>query len=219
MRNFRIGLGTLILGVTFLSCSSVKVSDTWKELDTTDLKNKNILVVSKTKNNQIRERFEKDMASELNSKGFNATASFDKYPGLKPSADGNAQEMEQLGKTILEGGHEVVVLTSLRDVEEYTKTVTSGSSYAVNTYPTYHYRRGYHRSFYRGFSTIYVDGGPSETVTTNHKKYILETLVYDLTLPEDEQLLTIITSEVDNPETLGTTSNDFSKQMAKEISK
>ncbi|MCL6272895.1 hypothetical protein M3P19_02690 [Muricauda sp. 2012CJ35-5] len=219
MRNYKTILGLLLLTGTVFSCSTVKVSDTWKDIDASNIKSKDILVVSKSEDNTIRERFEKDMVTQLNSKGFNATESITKYPDLKPIKEGNVNELRKLGNSLLDQGYEVVVLTSLRDIEEYTTTVTSSSTYSVNTFPVHYHRRGYHRSFYRGFGTIYVDGGPSETITSNNKKYILETLVYDLTMPEDEQLLTIITSEVDNPETLGTTSNDFSKQMVKQLSK
>ncbi|MEM7380148.1 MAG: hypothetical protein AAF361_03000 [Bacteroidota bacterium] len=219
MRNLKTVLGTLLLTVTVFSCSTVKVSDKWQDLDSADIKSKDILVVSKTDNPTVRERFEKDMVTELNGKGFNATESFTKFPDLKPVKEDNTEELKQLGNSLLDQGYEVVVLTVLRDVEEYTKTVTTGNSYTVNTFPVHYHRRGYYRSFYRGFGTIYVDGGPTETVTSENKRYILETLVYDLTKEEDQQLLTIITSEVDNPETLGTTSNDFSKQMVKELSK
>ncbi len=219
MRNYKTILGTLTLIAMLFSCSTVKVSDTWKDIDSTNIKNKNILVVSKSENTTVRERFEKDMVTQLNRKGYNATESFTKYPDLNPVREGNMKELKKIGESLVDQGYEVVVLTVLRDIEEYSKTITTSTSYTVNTYPVYYYRRGYHRSFYRGFGTIYVDGGPYETITSTNKKYILETLVYDLTMPENEQLLTIITSEVKNPETLGTTSNDFSKQMVKVMSK
>jgi len=219
MGNLKTGLGMVMLGITLFSCSTVKVSDTWKDIDSTDVKNKNVLVISSAEKRSVRERFEKDLVDELNNKGYNATESFAKYPDLKPVEESDAAALKKLGNSLVTDGYEVVVLTVLRDIEEYTKTVTSSTSYTVNTFPVYHHRRGYYRSFYRGFGTIYGVGAPYETTTSTNKKYILETLVYDLTLPENEQLLTIITSEVDNPETLGTTSNDFSKQMVKAMGK
>lgn len=219
MRNLRTVLGTTVLIATLASCSTVKVADTWRELDSTNLEDKSILVVSKTEDAVVRERFEKDLVAQLNDSGLEAKESYSNYSDLSALKDGGTERARELGKSIMDNGHDVVVLTVLRDVEEYTKTVTTGTTYAVNAYPMYYHRRGYYRSFYGGFGPAYMEGAPYHSVTTNNKKYIMETLVYDLTKPEDEQLLTIITTEVDNPKTLGTTSKDFSKKLGRILSK
>ena len=62
-----------------------------------------------------------------------------------------------------------------------------------------------------------MNSDPIETVTTVNKKYILETVTYDLSLPEENQLVSVITTVVDNPESLNTTSKDFSKKLVKEL--
>lgn len=212
-------LGILALGTVLFGCSTVKVSDSWEGIDSADIKNKNVLVVHKSANTEVRKRFEKDMVDQLRDKGYDARESMMKYPDFDPMKEDNKAEKKKLGNFLVEDGYEIVVLTVLKDIEEYTRTVTSGTSYTMNTFPVYHPRRGYHRSFYRGIGTIHVDGTPYESTTSTHKKYILETLVYDLTMSENEQLVTIVTSEIDNPVSLGTTSDDFSKQMVKVMSK
>ena len=101
MRNYKTILGLLLLTGTVFSCSTVKVSDTWKDIDASNIKSKDILVVSKSEDNTIRERFEKDMVTQLNSKGFNATESITKYPDLKPIKEGNVNELRKLGNSLL----------------------------------------------------------------------------------------------------------------------
>ncbi|WP_298539078.1 hypothetical protein [uncultured Aquimarina sp.] len=56
-------------------------------------------------------------------------------------------------------------------------------------------------------------------LTENVKKYTLETVVYDLTQPKEKQLLSVITTEIDDPQTLGMVSLDFSKKVVKELNK
>ena len=214
MNNFKTFLGTIVLLSSLVSCSTVKVADTWREVDTIKMQNKSILVVSKTENKTVRERFESDLASQFQDNGYQANESFNQFADLTPVKEGNIAELKKLGESVKAKGYDVVVLTVLRDIEEYTKTETTATTYTVQSYPVYYHRRGYYRSFYRGFGTIYVEGAPYETITSTNRKYILETYVYDLTLPEDNQLLSIVTSEVDNPETLGKTSKDFSKKLA-----
>ena len=218
MRNSKTIFGVILSSIILMtSCSSVKVSDTWKDVDAEELKGKNILVMNKSEDATVRERFEQDLARLLNSKNLTATESYKEYPNLNSTKEGTPEQIKELGNSIQENGYDVVVLSVLKDVEEYSTSVTSSTTYAVNTVPVYH-RRG-RRSFYRGFNTVYVNAGPYETVTTTNKKYILETLVYDLTKEEDEQLLSIVTTTIDNPETLSTTSKDFSKMITKELTK
>ena len=220
MKNLKKNIGFSLLTILLLSsCSTVKISDTWKEVNPTELKEKNVLVVTQSKNFTIRERFESDLTNQLNQQGIQATESYKQYPNLKPVEQGSPEELEKVAQSIKTNGYDVVVMSVLRDIEEYTTTVTSGTTYSVQTLPAYYPRRGPYRSFYRGFNTVYVEGGPYETTTSNNKKYIVETMVYDLTKEEDEQLLSIITSTIENPESLGTTSKDFSKKVMKQLTK
>ena len=220
MKNSKTIFG-VVLSTTFLitGCSSVKISDTWNDIDAEQLTGKNILVISKTEKPSIRKRFEKDLTQMLNCKNLKATESYKKFPDLNSIKEGTPKQLKEVGKSIKDSGYDIVVLSVLKDVEEYSTTSTSSTTYAINTYPVYYSRRGNHRSFYRGFNTVYVNGGPYETITTTNKKYILETMVYDLTKEEDEQLMSIVTTTIDNPETLSTTSKDFSKRITKELTK
>lgn len=220
MKTIKQLLVVMITGSLFISCSSVvEVTDSWKDIKTSSLQEKNVMVMSKTDNNIVRQQFEVDMVEELLSKDIKSIESYKIFPKVDLNEKLTDEELETIKKDLIQSGIEVVLMTSVRDVQEYTKTTTTqNSGYYISTGPVY-YRRGFYGGFYRHYNTIYVDHGPTEQITIKGKQYILETLVYDLTLPEDRQLLSVVTSCIDNPESLGTTSRDFSKKVIKELVK
>jgi len=211
-------LGILLLITIVFSCSSVKVTDSWKDIQLSDVKDKKIMVISKTEDGVVRQQFETDLVDNLSINGVNSTESFKHFPEMSDTGTLNESQLKQLKKELKNNGIDMILLTVLKDVKEYTKTTTTGESgYYMNSYPIY--RRGYHRGFYRYYNTIYIGAEPITSITSKGKKYILETIVYDLTQPENDQLLSVITTEIDNPQTLGTTSLDFSKKIVKDLIK
>ncbi|WP_103072183.1 hypothetical protein [Aquimarina sediminis] len=216
MKTIHKIVGTM-LGMTLLvSCSAVKVTDSWKAVNTEDIKQKNIMVVSKTDNQVIRTRFEKDMVSRLNENGYKSVESIEIFPGVIPTKEQSYDQVEEIKKELKNKGVDVVIMTVLRDTQEYTETITTGTTYQMTTYPSF-YRFGYYGGFYRYYGTVFTEADPITTVTSLGKKYILETVVYDLTQSEDKELLSVITTVVDNPENLGVTSKDFSKKVTKAL--
>ncbi len=216
----RIGklLGTVLMVTLVFNCSSVKVTDSWKDVQLSDVKGKKVMVISKTEDGVVRQQFETDLVENLNLNGVNSTESFKHFPTLSASEALDGDQLKKLKKELKKQGIDMILLTVLKDVKEYTKTITyGGSGYSMNSYPIY--RRGYHRGFYRYYNSIYIGSEPITSITSKGKKYILETIVYDLTQPENDQLLSVITTEIDNPETLGTTSLDFSKKIVKNLVK
>lgn len=205
-------LGIVTVSILMYSCSSVKVADSWKDVQTSEIKEKKVLVVNKTDNKTAQIRFEKDMVNALGNNGYNAIESFVKFPEDKHISTLDKEEIIDILKC---EGIDVVIITTVQDVKEYKTTTVSTPTYYVSSYPTY-YRRGYYRGFHRSYHTVYVDSNPISE-TSYGKKYILQTAIYDLTQPESEELLSVIITEIDNPETLGTTSKDFAKKVTKEI--
>ncbi len=210
-------LGIGIVLILLSSCSSVKVTDSWKNLEVLDIKNKKVMVVSKTDDKAARMRFEKDLVQHLNKNGYQSVESYVMFPKSSPTKELNESEIVEIKKTLKDKGVDVVIVTVLKDCEEYTKTTTrNNTSYTM--YPSY-YGLGYYRGFYRYYGTVYVESDPVTMITTEAKKYTLETVVFDLTQPEEKQLLSVITTEIDDPQILRTVSIDFSKSVVKELNR
>ena len=212
-------LGLVLTVLTLVGCSStVKVSDTWKDVKLTDVKDKKVMVISKTEDIIVREQMERDIVEGLKNEGVESIRSITKFPSLSSDKKLSKEEISELKGELQTEGIELVLLSVLKDVQEYTKTSTSGTGYTMTTGPVF-YRRGYYRSFYRFYGDFYYNGETETSLTSQGKKYIIETIIYDLTQPEQNQLMSVITTTIDNPETLGTTSEDFSKKVIKELVK
>jgi hypothetical protein len=60
---------------------------------------------------------------------------------------------------------------------------------------------------------------PKSEFTLTSKIYVLESVAYNLDLPEDEQLLAVVRSSIENPQGAKTTANDYAKAIAKAVNK
>ena len=217
MKTFKITLSIITLSILLVGCSSVKVTDSWKDVRTPTIENKNILIVTESNNQVIRTTFEKDIVKQLSEKGYKSVESFKLFPIMNLQDTLTKEELKDIKKELSSSGINIVVKTILKDINEYSKTYTEGGTvYYQNTYPTYYFD-GYHRRFYRSYRTIYMNVEPQTTTTYTSKEYVLETLIYDLTQPEHKQLSSVITSIVDNPKDIKKTSKDFSKKLVNEI--
>lgn len=214
MKTFKQILGIVSIGITLSSCSSVKVADSWKTVQTNKIEDKKMVVLSKTDNPVVRKQFETVLTQQLQNQGYNAIESFTLMPELKHTNNKEAQPLKENLELLKENNITIAVVTVLREVKDYKKVTTSSSGYQMYTYPVYA-RRG----FYRSFRTVYVTPAPATETTTQHKKYVLETLTYDLSQPENEQLISVITTEIENPTQLKTVSKDFAKTVVKEMAK
>jgi hypothetical protein len=196
--------------------------DSWKSDNVDAVKDNNFLVVTRTKNKQGRIAFENEIVRQMTASGYKATASFSKFgnlnPNEKPSAEGDKQIIEMLKREGFDG----VVLTVLKDYQEETRVQTDGGYYAGGTY------MGYYPRYYGGFGGYYyhpmayptMGNYVQETTTTSTSRiYIVETTIYDLNAPEENQLMAVVTSQIDNPENAGDTAKDYVNKITKSLKK
>lgn len=213
MRNLKVVFGISFITILLIGCSSVKVTDSWRDMERLDIKDKNILVVSKTEDRSVQIRFENDMVQTLRENGFSSIENHVKFPFSNPNEKVEKDRIDEVIQNLRKNKIDVVILSHLLDSREYKTTVTTGDMFYIDHFPV-RYRR--YRSFYGYTGTYYTQYDTREVQGTT---YILETLIYDLTRPSEDQLISVITSEVDNPTSLGTTSEHFSKSIVKNLTK
>jgi hypothetical protein len=210
----------MILSVILLlnACSSVKVLNTWKADNVNTIKDKNIIVIARTDNMNARVAFENEIVDQLKSRGMKATASFKKFPILKPDLKITKEKEEMIKKLLNSEGFNGVVLTVIKDTQELSKTVTDGGYYAGSSYYGYYPRYyvgfyGYYRHpmSYSTFGTYM----PSTSTTYTETTYILETVIYNLEETKEKQLVAVVTSKIEDPEN----ASDAAKKYVKAISK
>jgi len=213
---------SLILSLTVIillnACSSVKVLDSWKADNIDSMNFKNILVIARTDNNQGRVIFEEEIANQLRAKGMKATESYTKFPQLNPDEKISEEKRETIITLLKNEGFNAVVLTVVKDVQETTKTVTDGGYYAGGTYASYYpmYYGGFYGYYRHPYSySTYGNYVPSTSTTYTTKAYILETVIYNLDLPDNQQLVAVVTSKIDDPKNVFNAAKDYVKAIAK----
>ena len=216
---------SLILSLTVIillnACSSVKVLDSWKADNIDSMNFKNILVIARTDNNQGRVIFEEEIANQLRAKGMKATESYTKFPQLNPDEKISEEKRETIITLLKNEGFNAVVLTVVKDVQETTKTVTDGGYYAGGTYASYYpmYYGGFYGYYRHPYSySTYGNYVPSTSTTYTTKAYILETVIYNLDLSDNQQLVAVVTSKIDDPKNVFNAAKDYVKAITKSFS-
>ena len=206
------------------SCSSVKVLYSWKSEDRPGVKDKNILVVARTANEEVRYAFEKAISDELIANGLQASPSYVQFP-LLPDDKDIENRKEEIQEMIENAGYDAVVLSVLKDFQEITRSMVSEGYEASVNYgyidrPTY-MGWGFYVYFIHplAYSTedIYVEQSGEDTITS--KLYVLETAAFNLDQPDHEQLVAVVRSQVENPEGITTTATDYAKSIVKAVKK
>lgn len=222
MKRIAMLMGCILIATTLQNCSAVKVMDSWKSDNVTTVKDNNFLVVTRTKNKQARIAFENEIVNQMTADGYKATASFSKFANLKPNEKPSEESSKKIVAMLKSEGFDGVVLTVLKDYQEETRVQTDGGYYAGGTYYGYYprYYGGFRGYYYHPMAYPSLGNYVQETTTTSTSKiYILETTVYDLTAEEDNQLVAVVTSQIDNPENSGDTAKDYVKKITKSLKK
>jgi len=212
----------LISILTISSCSSVKVLNSWKADNMSEVKDNNILVIARTSNTSSRIAFENEIVKELAARNIKATASFTKFPNLNPDQEITEEKEKNIKDLIKKEGFNGVVLTVIKEKQELTKTVNDGGYYAGGNYYGYYprYYNGFYGYYYNphAYSTLgnYVNQ-TSTTYTANN--YIVETVIYNLDESEDRQLVGVVTSKIEEPENAAKTSKQYVKAIAQSFDK
>jgi len=206
------------------NCSSIKVIDAWKGDNIKTIRDQNILVIARAEHQLTRVSFEDEIADQIRSNGMKATESYKQFPNLKPDDKLSEEEVKEIMSLLKSKGYNGVVVSVLKDLQETTR-VTEEGGYYTGGYtggPYYSYYPGYYGGFYGyyGNSMSYSTYGnyvPSTLTTQTSKTYILETVVYNLDQPDDKQLVAVVTSKVDNPQSVTTTAKQYAKAIVKSL--
>jgi hypothetical protein len=209
-----------VFGLTLQNCSSVKVMDSWKSDNIADVKGNNFLVVARTDNNQARIAFENEIVEQMKAEGYTATTSFSKFGNMKPNDKPTEASQEKLKQILKAEGFDGVVLTVMKDYQEETRLEKEGGYYAGGNYYGFYPR--YYGGFYGYYNhpmsmTTLGNYVPETTIERTSKIYILETTVYNLKASDDNQLVAVVTSKIDNPASAGNAASDYVKKITKSL--
>lgn len=208
------------------SCSStVNVIDSWKaDASTVDkFKDSNVLVIARTADNYARIAVENQFTNEMKARGIRATSSFTRMPMLNKDLE-MTEERLTLIRTILDSeGYDAIVLMVVKDKSQVTRTTSSGI-YVGATYNNYY--PGYYGGFYNYYSHPYAYGSyydsfggyiPMSTSTRTYSNYVLETVAYNLNAEENDQLVAVVTTKVEDPRDLDKAAEKYVTAIIKSL--
>ncbi len=207
--------------------SSTKVMSAWKaEENVVDkFKDKNVLVIARTANNQARLAFEIALTDELKARGIKATPSYTKAPKIYPNKEITEERVAFIKEILGYEGFNAVVLTVVKEKEQSIRTSQSGI-YVGATYSNYfpvHYG-----GFYDYFAYPYAYGSyynsfggyiPTSTSTYTSTDYVLETVAYNLDEVDTDQLVAVVTTKLKDPKEAYKTADAYVKEIMASLKK
>lgn len=221
MKTSNYSLLILVMAFVLNSCSSVKVLDSWKSDNVSTIRDKNILVIARTDNNQARIAFEQEISKQLRDNGLKATESFKELPHIEPDKKLTEEQTKALAETIKREGYNAVVLTVIKDYRESTQTTQDGGYYAGGTFGGMY--PGYYGGFYGyyNYPMTYVGVGtyaPSTITTRTVRDFVLETVTYNLDEAEGKQLIAVVTTEIEDPQNVSKNAEEYAYKVMKSLS-
>jgi hypothetical protein len=217
LNSFLFKLFILSLLISTYNCGGVKVLNSWTSDNAETLKSKKILVIARAQKKKNKEDFENEIAKQFRSRKFDATESHKQFPELKTNDSLSKEEIKDIINMFKKQGYNAIVVSSVTGVENLSKTLVSGGHESGATLSTYAnmYPIGFY-GFYSSplptptFKGVYEE---VEMQTFTQKVYVLETVAYNLDLPEEDQLVARVTSKIDNVETAGNLAKNYAKAI------
>ena len=226
-RNHYLLIAIVLL--MFSGCnSSIKVLSAWKSKDIDKMKDRNILVIARTSDIEVRADFESSIANKLRSAGYKATESFTRFPKMDHDEEMTEEQRKQILDIFGYEGYDAICISVLKDYSE-TKTTNYYNDYYGGGMGMMGPYTSYYPSYYGGFNTYYAHPysystfgdyyGSDVSYTTIDKKYVLETLFYNLNNEDDEQLMAATTTVIENPKDAVKTADKYTEKIAESLSK
>ena len=225
MKNIKLFTLLLAIGAIIASCSGIKVVDSWKGDEISDLADAKILIIARTDDQVSRQRFEQEIAERLRAGGVNAVESYKKFPAMQHNQKQTEESVNQRVQIIRNEGFRGVVLTVVKDMSKEIVTSETGGYVSGGYYPSYY--GGYYGGFGGYYGRVYSPYGygyggtyvPSETRTYTSETYNLETVIYDLDKEAGQQLQGVIAIDVTDPKSASKVAPKYADAVAKQLSK
>ncbi len=220
MKNTAIKLAYFALIFLVASCSSFKVVDSYNSESVSTLYGQKILVIARAADERNRKAFEDEMVNTLNGKDLNAFSSYKEFPGIDPSAELSAADIEQLKKLFVQKGFNAVVVSSIKDIDVLSEsTVQGGYEAGASVGSVYNYSSGFFAYYGDPYYLPRFKGVdvPVTVTTETNTTYVLQTIFYNLDLPENKQLVAAVTSKIVDPLYAYTLAKSYAKSIVKQV--
>ncbi len=225
MKKLNKIIALVILSSVLLNCASTKLTETWSSKDFNNTKSKKLLVVARSNDLEVRKAYENELVSRLKNQGVDAEAAHIKFPNLKESKNYSQEEIDAVLSMFNKNGIKSIMLTALKDTKLETSKNENNANYGLASM-----KGRYGVSFtdyYNVHSIEYISGSlkpvyNNDNISENNlalssTTYVLEAVIYDLTLESDKQLVGVCEIEATNPSSAKQVLNKFTTIVAKQF--
>lgn len=219
---------TIVFTVLLTNCASVKLSDSWTSNDFEKTKNKKMLIVARSDDKEVRKTYEDELVKQLKTENINAVSALNMFPDLKENKNISETDKSRIVKQFTDAGIETIMLIALKD----TKVTYVDNGVSSSSDPMIYNKGKYGLSFadyYNVHSIEYLSkdlrrNNPTEDInmpveSMSYSTYVIEAVVYDITLKANNQLVGSYEVEAKDPKSAEQVLNNFTKLIAKEFKK
>ncbi|MFL1895330.1 hypothetical protein ACJRPK_06480 [Aquimarina sp. 2-A2] len=193
----KIGVIIIIGSFLFMSCSSVKIVDSWKNEEVLFFKPNKLMVLGITPNLTARKIFEEELKNEFMKRNINAYVSGEALDTSFTDSQKTEEEIDTLVQKLSQKGFDAVVISAVKGIDE------------KRTYDRGYYTVGYSwRRFGRYYYT-YQDIFYNPRYYNEYKIYHVETSIYNINEGENKSLVWVGSLDIIDPTTITTTVRDY----------
>ncbi|REE07728.1 MULTISPECIES: hypothetical protein [Winogradskyella] len=197
----------VIIILILVSCSSVKMTDTWVDKELIISKPKKVLVVGLTDNLTARKIFEEQLKTKLKNRGIEAIESYNVF---KPTFTSLKQTEEDIQNEIVKltnDGFDAILISAVKGVDE--KESYSGDKYIVD-----YYWRGF-GLYYFLYQDVYLTEGYYE----KYKVYHIESSLYNLKTKDEKSLVWVASYDLVDPKKINSSVSKYVKAIINALEK
>ena len=195
----------LIVTLLFISCSSTKLLEQWKDPNTIDFKAIKVLVIGISQNEEARRLFERNLTAKLESKGVNAVKSIDFFEQSFTTSKKTEEELNIIENKLIESNFDAILISKVINTEE-----------KVTFIKTYRHLnddfKNFKEDYYQNQDIYYSDEYYEEI-----KIYHTETALYCICIDKDRELLWRASIDITNPYKTENTIKDYVNLIIKEL--
>lgn len=189
-------LSYLFFIVVFISCSSTKITDSWRNPEYLHYQPNKVLLLGVTNNLTARIIYEEKLKEVFTDRGMQAVESYQvftpTFTSLEQTEEGIQKEIDTLSKQ----GFDAILIATVKGVE---KKVAYNSSYYG--YPTYSRRFGH---YYYLNQEIYYNN----RFYDNYKVYHIEISLFNLINNTEKSLVWVASYDIVDPQKINATIKD-----------
>lgn len=196
--------GIVVLSV-LLSCSSARMTDSWKSDDYANYQPKKVLIVGITDNLTARKIFEQSLKEKLLKRNVFAVESSLVFE--KDFMD-SRQTQEQIDKEVnrfVAEGFDAVLISAVKGVDNQT-------SYSGKQFSSGYYWHHFGRYYYL-YQDVYFEPG----YYNSYKVYHIEASLYNIKTNNDKSLVWVASYDIVDPVNITSTANDYARAIVKSL--